>query len=334
MRKQMICCLVVGMLLTVVHARAEDEIVLTFGGDCVLGTREEWKSNADTFDTQVAQQGEAWCFESIAKPFLTDDMSLINLECVLQDDSDGHLKGKQYTFRGATNFTNILQTAGIEQVNLANNHYIDFGKAGRESTRKALEAADIAYSGYTHRYIAEINGYKIGFAGCRETVYLERKAPMYNDLKALKKAGCDVIIYSCHWGREYSPTHNNRQKRMADYALAHGADIVIGTHPHCVQGIDARNGGVVIWSLGNLVFGGTHDMTTFDAVIVQARLTFENGKYQGVTLRLMPVLTSSDRPRNNFRPEWAQGADKARILALIQADSAGKIREEMWFPAK
>lgn len=315
-------------------AHAQDEIVLTLGGDCVLGTREEWKQRGDTFDTLIAEKGMDWCFEAIADPFRNDDISLINLEGVLQDNRTGHQRGKQFTFRGEPSYIGILQSAGIEQVNLANNHYIDFGSSGRESTRRALEAGGIGYSGYTYRSICEISGYKIGFAGCRETVYSERKTPMYNDLKALKKAGCDVIIYSCHWGREYSPTHNQKQRRMADYALQNGADIVVGTHPHCVQGIEARKGGVILWSLGNLVFGGTHDMTTFDGLVVQARLQFENGRYTGVALTLLPVLTSGDRPRNNFRPEWAEGEDAARILQLVQNDSSMPISREMWFPAK
>ena len=326
-------CLVLFLSIFCCFSAQADEIVITFGGDCVLGTREEWKKDPETFDTMIAHKGYGWCFERIAEPFLTDDISLINLECVLQSHSQGHASGKQYTFRGDPSYTAILQAAGIEQVNIANNHYIDFSRSGRESTRAALEAGGISFSGYTYRSITEINGYKIGFAGCRETVFLDRREPVYNDLKYLKKQGCDVIIYSCHWGKEYSPTHNQSQIRMADYALKYGADIVVGTHPHCVQGIESRRGGVVLYSLGNLVFGGTHDMTTFDALVVQAVLAFEQGEYQGVTLRLMPVLTSSERPSNNFQPKWAQGEDYERIMQLIQDDSTIKISGEMWFPA-
>lgn len=332
-KKPVLFCLICLALCLHLGALA-DEITVTLGGDCVLGTREEWKNDPETFDTLIAEKGYGWCFEKIAEPFQTDDVSLVNLEGVLQSDSTGHQRGKEFTFRGDPAYTAILTEAGIEQVNIANNHYIDFSRSGRESTRAALEAGGIGFSGYTYRSIVEIGGYKIGFAGCRETTFLERKTPMYNDLKYLKKQGCDVIIYSCHWGKEYSPTHNQRQIRMADYAIKYGADIVVGTHPHCVQGIEQRGGGVVIWSLGNLVFGGTHDMTTFDALVAQAALRFENGKYQGVTLRLMPVLTSSDRPRNNFQPEFATGEDYARIMQLIQDDSPMEISPEMWFEAK
>ena len=57
------------------------------------------------------------------------------------------------------------------------------------------------------------------------------------------------------------------------------------------------------------------------------------GEYQGAKLRLLPVLTSSARPDNNFQPEWAEGADYERIMGLIQDDSEMQIEAEMWFPA-
>lgn len=333
MRPVVCICAAVLMAIFLSPAMA-DEVIVTLGGDCVLGTREKWKGDPDTFDTLIAEKGFGWCFQKIAEPFLTDDISLVNLETVLQSHSKGHASGKQYTFRGDPSYTAILSEAGIEQVNIANNHYIDFGRSGRESTRAALEAGGVGFSGYTYRTVVEVDGYKIGFAGCRETVYLERKAPMYNDLKALKKAGCDVIIYSCHWGREYSPTHNQTQRRMADYAIQNGADIVVGTHPHCVQGVEHRRGALILWSLGNLVFGGTHDMTTFDALVAQVALQFENGKYQGAELELMPVLTSGAIPKNDFQPQWAEGEDYERIMQLIQDDSEMEIQPQMWFPVK
>lgn len=331
MKRKLFALVLAVILMLGIGSAFASEIVITLGGDCVLGTREKWKKKKNTFDTLIKEKDYGWCFDAIAEPFLTDDISLINLEVVFQSNSKGHLRDKQYTFRGDPSYTQILTEAGIEQVNLANNHYIDFGKSGQQSTRESLEAGNILFSGYTYCYIHEQDGIKIGFAGCRETVWRTNKEPMKKDLETLKEAGCDVIIYSCHWGKEYSSKHNAKQEKMADYAIENGADIIVGTHPHCVQGIEQRGNGVVIYSLGNLVFGGTHDMKTFDAVMVQAVLSFGEARYEGVTLRLMPVLTSSDRPNNNFRPEFAQGEDYERIMKLIQKDSKMTITDEIWF---
>ena len=197
------------------------------------------------------------------------------------------------------------------------------------------------HSGNQELYVWEIGGHKIGFGGCRETNFLANKALVYRDIQQLKKLGCDVIIYSCHWGKEYSPTRNKTQERMAQYAVNSGADIVVGTHPHVVQGVESRrnskdtHSALVLYSLGNLVFGGTHDMQTFDAVLARVTLRFDDGgAYQGAALRLLPVLTSGSAPENDFRPVLAEGDDAARILALAQADSQVDVSGEMWFPAK
>lgn len=334
-RMSWLLCAAFLLALMVLPALAEtDEIVLTFGGDCVLGTREQWKKKKNTFDTVIADQGMEWCFEKIREPFETDDLSTVNLEVVLQKGSKGHERSKQFTFRGDPSYTEILSAASIEHVNLANNHYIDFGRPGRASTVAALEAGGIAYSGYTYRYVTEIRGHKIGFGGCRETVWRQKPEIMREDLQALREEGCEVIVYSCHWGKEYAARHNERQEKMAREAIDGGADLVIGTHPHVVQGVDAQDGAVIVYSLGNLVFGGTHKMKTFDGLLVQAALRFDEQGYAGVTLRLLPVLTSGSAPENDFRPVFAQGEDAARILGSVQKDSPFAVSSEMWFPAR
>lgn len=337
--KRVLFAILMGMALFHYASANADELVLTFGGDCVLGTREEWKNADDTFDTCIAQSGLDYPFANLKPLFDADDMTLINLECVLQDGSQGHDYRKQHTFRGAPEYAEILTLAGVEQANLANNHTVDYRAAGKKSTIAALEAAGVGYSGNQKLYIWEKNGHKIGFGGCRETDFKSNKAIVYRDIQKLKKQGCDVIIYSCHWGKEYSPTHNAAQERMAQYAVNSGADIVVGTHPHVVQGVEWRpnsrdtHGAVILYSLGNLVFGGTHDMQTFDAMLAQATLRFDDstGAYLGVEMELIPILTSGSAPENDFRPVIATGADAERILGLVQADSTENITGRLWF---
>lgn len=335
MRRAMTFFLLVGLCLWAASASADPtEIVMTFGGDAVLGTREEWKGDPNNFDAFIEANGFSWPFAKIAEVFHADDLTLVNLECVLQKTGKGIVKSKEYRFRGDPSYTEILAVSGIEQVNIANNHYIDYGSYGKKSTQAALKAGGIAFSGYETLFMYEKDGYKIGFGGCRETTYRQKKSIVEKDIKKLKAMGCDVIIYSYHWGVEYSPSHSSLQKRMAKYAIDAGANIVIGTHPHCVQGIESIGGVPVIYSLGNLMFGGTHEMTTFDAFMVRAILRFGENGYEGVELQPLPILTSGAAPNNNFQPVLAQGEDSARILRLIQKDSNLKITESMWFPRK
>ncbi|MDD3409340.1 MAG: CapA family protein [Eubacteriales bacterium] len=339
--KRAVFAMLVGMVCCACALAQADEITLTFGGDCVLGTREEWKDGRNTFDSCVAEKGLSYPFAGLKEIFESDDMTYVNLECVLQDTNAGHDHRKQHTFRGDPGYAAMLPLAGIEQVNLANNHTVDYRNAGMKSTKAALDAAGVLYSGNKEVYVWETGGHKIGFGGCRETTFLQSKPTVYRDIQKLKKLGCDVIIYSCHWGKEYSPTHNKTQERMAQYAVNSGADIVVGTHPHVMQGVERRessdgsHSAVVLYSLGNLVFGGTHDMQTFDAMLAQAKLRFaEDGRYQGVEIGLLPVLTSASAPENDFQPVLATGEDAARILELAQADSEMEIGESLWFEAK
>ncbi len=320
--RRILCWMIVFMLLSTAAA-ADTEITLTFGGDCVLGTREEWVDTPGNFDDCVARHGMDWCFANLRPLFQADDFTLLNLECVLQDGNQGHNSKKQHTFRGKTAYALMLADEGVEGVNIANNHYVDYNRSGEESTKAALADAGIEYCGYGNLFVWDCGGIKIGFGGCRETVfYEENKAYIYREIQELKDRGCNAVIYSCHWGTEYSPAHSKKQERMAQYAANSGADIVVGTHPHVVQGLQNLDGCAVLYSLGNLVFGGTQELETFDALLVQATLRFDDaGHYLGVTLELIPVLTSGSAPENDFRPVLAAEEDAARILALVQADS-------------
>ena len=167
MRRVFLLSVVICLLCTA--ARAETEITLTFGGDCVLGTREEWVGKPGTFDDCVSQKGTDWCFSGVKTVFAEDDLTLINLECVLQNGSNGHNPKKQHTFRGKPEYAEMLRDASVELVNVANNHYIDYNQSGEKSTKAALKEAGVHYCGYRNLYVFEKDGIKIGFGGCMET---------------------------------------------------------------------------------------------------------------------------------------------------------------------
>ena len=313
---------------------ADTELVLTFGGDTVLGTREAWWQDEDALPAFIQENGAAWPFRQLQSLFGSDDLTVVNLECTLQATSVNEDKTKEYRFRGLPEWASALPESGVEAVNIANNHIIDYGDDGMVSTISALRAADVLYSGYGRLCLWEKDGITIGFAGCRETVWKEDPGVIAREVESLREQGADVVIYSCHWGREYSALHNETQEEMALCAAQAGADIVIGTHPHVVQGVEELDGTLVLYSLGNMMFGGTKDMTTFDGTLARVRLRFRDGEYQGAALTLIPIETSSSQPENDCSPRIAQGEAKTRILAKLQADSDVRITEEMYFPKK
>ena len=312
----------------------ETEITLTLGGDAVIGTREKWMLNTEAFPAYIAREGVSYPFSGLQQYFADDDMTLINLECVLKADAAGEDTEKLYRFRGLPDYTAVLTAGSVEQVNIANNHHIDYGAAGKRSTVEALQAAGIPYSGYGATYICEINGHRIGFGGCRETTWLQGKQDIAAEIAGLRSAGCEVVIYSCHWGKEYDPLHNETQTEMAKAIADAGADVIIGHHPHVVQGVGVIDGKPVVFSLGNLMFGGTHEMQTYDGALAQIRLRFDEVGYSGAVLTMVPIVTSSTPGMNDFHPVPAEGEDALRILAKMQADSAVLIQPDMYFPAR
>jgi poly-gamma-glutamate synthesis protein (capsule biosynthesis protein) len=310
------------------------KVLVSLTGDCVLGGEEKTRKNERSFDSVIAQKGPEWPFSGLAQLFQKDDITFVNLECVLQDNTKGKLEGKRYIFRGRTGYTKILMAGGVDQVNIANNHYIDYGSRGKKSTLTALSSAGIAYSGYEELYVVSVNGKRIGFGGIRESVFKKHPAIMKTDMEKLKKMGCDAIVYSCHFGKEYGRDHTSLQEKMARTAIDCGADIVVGHHPHVVQGVEAYKGGVILYSLGNFVFGGNLDLTEFDGCAIQAELLWSSQKYEGVQLHLMPVLTTGIMPDNDFRPVPAVSGDKDRILQKMQNDSMIMLSDTMFFPSE
>ena len=295
-------------------------IVMTFGGDSVLGSEERSKNLPESFHAAVERNGPAWPFSGLRDIFKNDDLTMVNLENVLKDSASGR-ESRLHTFRGPESFADILRLGSVELVNLANNHFIDYGQDGKNSTRRALGEAGVAFSGYSSLHVLEKGGVRVGFAGIRETIWLQGSGRVADEIARLKEAGCQYVVYTCHFGNEYGETHNELQTRIARGAIDAGADLVIGHHPHVVQGVEEYGGGLILYSLGNLVFGGNLELKTFDGLLARVTLDFSRGKLTGREIRMIPVITSGSRPGNDFRPVPALGEDKARILDAINRDS-------------
>lgn len=307
-------------------------LTLTFGGDTLLGSEDAIRKREASFDSVIDAQGYDYPLNNLLSLFSTDDLTTLNLECIFKNDSKDKAEGRLFNFRGPTDHVNILTAASVEHVNLANNHFVDYGYSGRRTTRQTLESANIAYSGYGTSWIFEKDGVKIGFSGIRETIWHQDRSVPAQEIKALREAGCDYIIYSCHFGTEYAANHNDTQVLMAHTIIDAGADCVIGHHPHVVQGVEIYNGKPIFYSLGNLVFGGNLTPKDYDGLVVQLQLDFHKKAVQSVSAALIPVMTSGVQDgTTNFQPVIAEGEDKARILERIQADSAITIEENLTF---
>ncbi|MBQ4283633.1 MAG: CapA family protein [Lachnospira sp.] len=283
-----------------------ESYVLTFAGDCTLGTMPSWMSYQYCFN-KVIGNNYNYPFQNVRKFFVADDCTFINLESVLAES--GTPENKQFTFRGPVSYVNIMTGSSVEFANLANNHTYDFGQAGYTSTKQTLESNNVAYveTNSSTLYTTK-SGLKIGVYG----VYFSLdKNDMVADVTALKNAGADVIVAAAHWGIELEKVQNSTQSSIAHQLIDAGVDIVWGHHPHILQPIEKYNGGITYYSLGNFSFGGNHNPSDKDTAVIQQQVLRDaEGKVMLGELKVIPCSISTLTDRNDFRPTpYAVGSE-------------------------
>jgi poly-gamma-glutamate synthesis protein (capsule biosynthesis protein) len=323
-------CFVFLLLICLVlpNAQAAEEgtdILLSFTGDCTLGSEERTRWQPTSFDSYINTRGYGYPFSQVQSLFSHDDVTVINLEGVFYNSSGNRME-KTYNFRGPTDFARILTAGNIEAVYVGNNHIIDYGTAGFKSTIRALEEVGVPWfattNSYCNTFIFEKEGFKVGFTGAYTATFGGARAKMEQDMQTLKDAGCDAIIAVMHGGMEYSPIRMQGQERLAAWYVRNGATVVVGHHPHVVQGMDLMEGASVIYSLGNFSFGGNAQLRATQALLAQVTLRFDREKgYLGHQVNLIPVAPSSTLEYNNFRPVILKGDEARAVMELAQHDT-------------
>lgn len=312
-----------GSLSSIVSG--ESSAVITFGGDVVPGDREGAQNAKNSFMKKIDQFGAAYVFTELADLFSEDDLTCLNLACVLKENGRNADPRKKTTFRGLPGYAGIFSGSSVELLNLVDDHMSDYKLAGYESTVSAL--ADVNCLLEKDRTLSlEIKGCLFGFAACTEKEYIADYHIIERDIQKLKNEGCRYIIYQCSWGDEKGTRHSNLQNAMARACERAGADLVIGHHPGSPQGIDYINDMPVIYSLGKLVSGGSSAAKSYDALLVRAVFTVSDRK-SAPDLYLIPVLCTSSAAEkmNDYKPVLAVDQDSIRILNTVQSDTPYRI---------
>ncbi len=330
----LILCLSAGCAL------AEKTILLTFTGDCTIGSTELVRNRDTSFDTKAKEEGYRYFFINFRDLFAADDCTVINLESVLSDYASNENKNKTYRFRGPLSFTEIITSVSIEAAGLANNHVMDFGATGLKRTKDALEEAGVAWFRLDQYYIYEKDGIRVAMFAIDSGSYHNNSDKMRQIMRQLKQSGdVNAIVVLYHGGTEYDPKHNAGQTKVGQVMIDSGADLVIMHHPHVVQGIAYYKSRTICYSLGNFVFGGNseirverwrgdHTVTSLYALVAQAELHFDDdGTYTGQQVWLYPVLTSGDAPHNNYQPFMVSGDDAKAVMEAVQFDTAFTLPE-------
>ncbi|MDA8234224.1 MAG: CapA family protein [Clostridia bacterium] len=254
------------------------------------------------------------------------DLTLGNLENSV--GTSGSPQKKTYTFQAKPKTLQGLVYAGFDVVTLANNHSLDFGQTALRETMTNLKKYKINYTGAGENWteaarplFLERQGYKIAVLGFTRVIpdpFWAAKdnrpglAAAYDPfpvLEAIKETRpkADLIIVNIHWGKEDAPFPEEYQPKLAKAMVDAGADIIMGHHPHVLQGIEIYKGKIIAYSLGNFVFTNRTGKP-MDSMILKT--WFDPLGF--TRLRLDPIVL------HMARPQPANLADKERILNKLR----------------
>lgn len=296
-------------------------------GDCTFGTDENFAYEG-SMPAKYDEVGDFnYFFENVKSVFEEDDLTIVNFEGTLTDSTIR--EDKQFAFKADKSYAEILTDGFVEAANLANNHSKDYGEQSYNDTMDALDEAGITNFGYDRVAIKKVKGIKVGLVGTYVLADgLGVKDSMEKNIQDLKDEGAQVIIASFHWGEEKAEYPNDVQVELAHAAIDAGADLVLGHHPHVLQGIEKYKGKNIVYSLGNFCFGGNMYPSDMDTMIFQQTFTLKGGKQQedNVT-NIIPCSISSVEDYNNYQPTPAAGEKETEILNKITQRSQGLSNE-------
>lgn len=297
-------------------------LTLTFAGDCTLGMDDSF-TYSTSFNARFEEKGPEYFLSNVRDIFSQDDLTVVNFEGTITDSQDA--ADKSYTFKGDKNYVNVLTSSSVEVCNLANNHTQDYGDEGFADTKTALTEAGLRHFGFEDTAIVEVNGVKVGFTG-QFTVYEDpiHLETLKNNIKTLKDKGAQLIIANFHWGLELDYYPDADQIELAHAAIDAGAHLVIGHHPHVLQGVEVYKGRYICYSLGNFCFGGNDSPPDYDCMIFRQTFTLHGDDVAlDDAVEVIPCTISTTTAYNDYCPTPAEASEKTRITEKLRGLSEG-----------
>lgn len=272
------------------------ESVLVFAGDIYLSPYVLDRYNGGGIQEVLS--------ENLLSEMINADITMANEEFPFSVGGE-QAPDKQFTFRVEPSYVKILKEMGIDVVSLANNHALDYGKDALADTFAALDEAGIAYVGAgqdkeraAQPFFAQAGQKTFGFLGASRVIpvpewNIENRQPgmlcTYDSgalCEAVRRAKeqCDFLTVYVHWGIEREHTPEEYQRQLAKAYIDAGADLVVGAHPHVLQGIEYYNGRPIVYSLGNYIF----NQEIADTVLLKVTVSQENQ----TKLQLIPAYAA------------------------------------------
>lgn len=228
--------------------------------------------------------------DSLADRMRTADLAMVNQEFAFSTRGVP-MKDKQYTFRVDPKKVSLLTELGVDVVSLANNHTLDYGVEALCDTLETLKKSEITYVGAgetlseakTTRYV-QIHDQTIALLSASRVIPVSEwgatatrpgmfttydPTALMEEIKTARQ-NADVVIVYVHWGLEHKEYPESYQRTMGKQFIDAGADVVIGSHPHILQGFEYYNGKLIAYSLGNFIFSETIQKTALFEVWLDA----------------------------------------------------------------
>jgi poly-gamma-glutamate synthesis protein (capsule biosynthesis protein) len=211
-------------------------------------------------DVQIRNRGDDFLWPVAATKDLTSaaDLTVINLEAPIIEGCPYHDEG--FTFCGRPGIIGAFQTAGVDVVTIENNHIGNWGPRGIAETEERLTGAGLSWADRDTPAIVEVRGLKFGFLAFNAVGERIDRAAMQAQIGKLRPQ-VDVLSVAYHWGAEYVsvPTvgagiAEDDPVEIGHLAVDAGADLVIGNHPHWVQGVELYKGKFIAYAHGNFIF--------------------------------------------------------------------------------
>ncbi|MDH3973781.1 MAG: CapA family protein [Deltaproteobacteria bacterium] len=276
----------------------------------------------------MKKKGDLYPFMNFITPFRKADIVFANLESVLGDKSDKEFFPKKpYNFIAPLKTADTLKMLGFNVLSMANNHAMDYGPSPVTKTRNILIKRGISPFGAGKNLdeartpaIKTVKNIKFGFLGYSNghshLVYASKKRAgavpyrlkiMLEDINSLRSK-VDILVVSLHWGVEYEKFPTKKQIKVAHQLIDAGADIILGHHPHVMQGIEFYKGKLIVYSLGNFLFDQKHKDTPRSFMLV---MKFKNKKLARAYVEPLDRF-------NSFYPKIARGKRGEEILKELR----------------
>lgn len=261
---------VVETLRQAAEPQAEPWIRLTAAGDFML---------ARGVARAIRENGPAYPVAQVREHLASADIAFANLESPIGTKGTP-LPGKQIWFQAAPEALEVLTLAGLDGLTLANNHIMDYDEPSLLETLDYLDGAGIGYTGAGRNLaeartplVLEAAGIKVAFLGYSQfaDLFFDWNYPrsfaaaeelpgvagirdewLAADIEAARQQA-DLVAVTFHWGEEFQNYPTAEQQRLARLCIDLGADLVLGYHPHAIQGFELYKDGIIAYSLGNFI---------------------------------------------------------------------------------